>query len=123
MRSPRATRHPHDHLLVRGADGTYTMTENAGHTHTIDSVALAAAVMVCVQKSNIQEIDNVTPEQIAAMKAENEKLKKMAEQDREAGADYQAVSGAPHVFRRYREGREPGQVSGQDARQSRRHDC
>ena len=54
----------HDHLLFRSPDGTYTVLENAGHTHTLDTTALAAAVLAaCVQKQE----DAMTPEEKAAL--------------------------------------------------------
>ena len=64
----------HDHGLMI-VDGAYTVLENAGHTHTIDSTALATAIVGAVQKQ--KEEADMTPEQIAAMKARNERLEKM----------------------------------------------
>lgn len=38
--------HGHDHLLVIGADGTVTVSQNHGHTHEVDSAALQRAIML-----------------------------------------------------------------------------
>ena len=66
---------PHDHMLFRAPDGTYSVLENAGHTHTLDNTALAAAIVNIVQKE-----DAMTPEEKARLeKAEkaNERFEKI----------------------------------------------
>ncbi len=35
----------HDHQVIFNADGTYSVTENVGHSHTIDSVALQQVII------------------------------------------------------------------------------
>ena len=35
---------PHDHQIAAGPDGMYVMSENRGHTHTIDQMALQSAM-------------------------------------------------------------------------------
>ena len=57
----------HDHPLLVGTDGIYSVVENAGHTHTLDSAALAAAIVGTVNKEA-----EMTPEE----KARLEKLEK-----------------------------------------------
>ena len=64
----------HDHMLFRDTAGTYTVLENAGHTHALDNAALNAAIAASVQKAQPQETD-MTPEE----KAELEKLQKASE--------------------------------------------
>ncbi len=61
----------HDHALLQGADGSYSVVENAGHTHTLDASAMAGAIMGAVQK----EDQDMTPEE----KAKLEKLEKANE--------------------------------------------
>ena len=57
----------HDHSLLVNADGTYTVLENAGHTHELDSGAFAAALMACINKSGEPEDGTMTKEELAKM--------------------------------------------------------
>ena len=57
----------HDHSLLVNADGTYTVLENAGHTHDLDSGAFAAALMACINKSGEPEDGTMTKEELAKM--------------------------------------------------------
>jgi hypothetical protein len=40
----------HDHQIVRGSDGTYTVTENVGHSHEIDSAELQRIISDRIMK-------------------------------------------------------------------------
>ena len=62
-----ADKSSHDHPLLVGTDGIYSVVENAGHTHTLESAALAAAIVGTVNKEA-----EMTPEE----KARLEKLEK-----------------------------------------------
>ena len=57
----------HSHSLMMTPEGAYAVVENAGHTHTLDSAALAAAIVGTVNKEA-----EMTPEE----KARLEKLEK-----------------------------------------------
>lgn len=41
---------PHDHQIVKNPDGTYSVTENAGHTHDINSADLQRAIAESMMK-------------------------------------------------------------------------
>lgn len=47
--------HMHDHQIVRMTDGSYSVSENRGHTHTIDTNMLNSALLACMAKSNEEE--------------------------------------------------------------------
>lgn len=61
----------HDHPIVL-ADGVYTIVENAGHTHSLDSAALSAAIIATVQKEA-----SVDPKEAQKLKEANERLEKI----------------------------------------------
>ena len=69
----------HSHSLVMGADGVYGVLNNAGHTHSLDAVALATAIASSVQK-HVTEEGNMTPEekaQLDGLAKSNERLGKI----------------------------------------------
>jgi hypothetical protein len=41
----------HDHQVIRSADGQYTLTENLGHTHSIDSAQMANVLLEAMNKA------------------------------------------------------------------------
>lgn len=41
----------HDHQIIRGSDGTFSVTANAGHTHDIDSAELTRALTDFLMKN------------------------------------------------------------------------
>ncbi len=53
---------PHDHQIVRAADGSYTMSENDGHTHEVDQEAFRQAffdAMIKAAPENEEAITNL----------------------------------------------------------------
>ena len=58
----------HSHALMMSAEGVYTVVENAGHSHTLDSAALAAAIVATVNK----EADMTDEERARLAKLEKE---------------------------------------------------
>ena len=67
----------HDHALVRDGDGGYTVSQNSGHTHTIDSAALNAAIVAVIQKAGKQEDTDMDSKELEALKAKTERLEKV----------------------------------------------
>ncbi|MCY4318375.1 MAG: hypothetical protein OXE76_04125 [Alphaproteobacteria bacterium] len=78
----------HSHQLYRGPDGSYSVLENAGHTHTLDSEALAMAIVSCMSKTHDNPGDapmtndekkalKDATEGLEAMKAKAERLEKV----------------------------------------------
>ena len=109
----------HDHCVLRRPDGTYAVVENAGHTHTLDTVALAAAMMGTVAKTVDARVwtssgtefapgvssntvivgaerhnegsGAMNDKEIAALKAENERLEAIVKMSAEHRSYYEAL--------------------------------
>ena len=64
----------HDHQLIMGEDGTYVLSENAGHTHDIDTASLNAVIAALLSKAKEGSMD---PKELEALKKSNERLKKI----------------------------------------------
>ena len=43
----------HDHMIVMGPDGSFTVSENRGHTHTVDSEAIRMTLLERVAKGDL----------------------------------------------------------------------
>lgn len=67
----------HSHSILLDSDGTYSVVQNAGHTHTLDATDLATAIVNSVRKQddNPKGVETMTDEE----KAELEKANKMNE--------------------------------------------
>ena len=63
----------HSHSLVRDAEGNYTVSENAGHTHTVDTAAINAAIAGMVQKGD----DTMDPKEVEKLRKHNDRLAKI----------------------------------------------
>ena len=84
----------HDHQLIMGATGAYTVSENAGHTHTIDDAALNAVIATAVAKSEPQpEGHDVDQKELDALKAKNERLEKIIQMNAVTKAFYDGLAG------------------------------
>lgn len=59
----------HYHILVRDADGSYTVSTNAGHSHEIDSAVLNDYLLGILNKEEIQ--DTITKSQADLLTAVN----------------------------------------------------
>ena len=82
--------HSHDHQIIRHDDGTYSITENAGHSHTIDSEELNQAIVDSVSKDSKEgELD---PKEIAAQKARMERLEKIVALKAEAREHFDGLA-------------------------------
>ena len=54
--------HSHDHAIVMNADGTYTVTANAGHSHELDQEAVRTAVFDLITKcEDVADVEAVLP--------------------------------------------------------------
>ena len=51
----------HDHQIIRTAEGTFTISENFGHTHDLDSDAIMSLIMEMLMKS-ADDFDAESPE-------------------------------------------------------------
>jgi len=83
----------HDHQLIMGADGTYTISENAGHTHTVDDAAINAAIATAVAKSQSDPEGPVSQKELDALKKQNERLGKIVALDAATKAYYDTLEG------------------------------
>ena len=82
--------HPHDHMLYKSPDGTVTVLENAGHTHSIDSAQFNAAIVATVTKS---EGDDMTEQERKALEAKAARLESIVKMNAEHRAHFDTLEG------------------------------
>lgn len=70
----------HSHAVIRGDDGTFTLSTVAGHTHDIDSTALSALMVDAVTKGKEEPTMSKTAEQLQAELEKTQKAQKRLEQ-------------------------------------------
>ena len=65
----------HDHQLIRQDDGTYKVLTNAGHTHSLNSAALSAAIIDAVTKE--EDMNDVEKAAMKKLEDDNARLGKI----------------------------------------------
>jgi len=70
----------HDHQVVRNEDGSYTVSENRGHNHTIDAEEMGRVLLAAMNKAaEDPELDHIPLELGGALLADLPEVKKASE--------------------------------------------